>query len=119
MTSAIDTTNPYAPAPWGYQYSPYTMSDYAQSVSDATNRDIPAFEIFDAEGDKIFDTNEDSPATRQEANARLATAAPELLTSLMECARLLADYDESPGDEGDIYRRAVAVIRQATGRSAS
>lgn len=62
---------------------------------------------------KIFDTNEDSPQDLQEANARLATAAPELLESLHECARLLADYDESEGEEGQIYRRALAVIKQA------
>ena len=119
MTSTLDTNNTYARAPWGYQYSPYTMSRSAQSERDATDTEIPAFEIFDAEGNKIFDTNEDSPAALQEANARLASAAPELLGSLMACARLLADYDESEGEEGEVYRRTVVIIEQATGRRTS
>ena len=36
--------------------------------------ELPAFEIFDAEQNKIFDTNEDMPSEIQEANARLASA---------------------------------------------
>ncbi len=63
MTSTIDTNNTYARAPWGYQYSPYTMNCAARAERDATDTEIPAFEIFDAEGNKIFDTNEDSPAS--------------------------------------------------------
>ena len=54
---------------------------------------------------------------RTEANARLIAAAPRLLASLMWCANLLADYDESEGEEGDAYREAMAAITEATGRS--
>jgi hypothetical protein len=89
------------------------MSEVARVASNSADTEIPAFEIFDADGNKIFDTNEDSPQGLQEANARLAVAAPELLLSLIECARLLADYDESEGEEGTIYRRANAIIEQA------
>ena len=76
--------------------------------------ELPAFEIFDAEQNKIFDTNEDMPADIQEANARLASCAPTLLAALNRCAILLADYDEHDGEEGDAYRDAIAAITEAT-----
>ena len=78
--------------------------------------EIPAFEIFDADGNKIFDTNENTEAGLQEANARLGSTAPRLLAALIVCANLLADYDEAEGEEGDAYREALAAIAEATGR---
>ena len=80
--------------------------------------EIPAFEVFDHDGNKVFDTNEDTPCELQEANARLGSAAPRLLASLVTCANLLADYDESDGPEGDAYREAVAAIMEAIGMAA-
>jgi hypothetical protein len=47
----------------------------------------------------------------------LASAAPRLLASLITCANLLADYDESQGEEGEAYREAIAAIAEATGRT--
>jgi hypothetical protein len=102
------TATQHSPAPWAYDYSPFQRN----------NGEIPAFEVFDAEGDKVFDTNEDTPADLQEANACLASAAPRLLASLITCANLLADYDESDGEEGQAYREALAAIAEATGRPA-
>jgi hypothetical protein len=99
------TTIKHSPAPWAYDYSPYQ----------GNHGEIPAFEIFDAEGDKVFDTNEDKPADLQEANACLASAAPRLLAALISCANLLADYDESNGEEGQAYREALTAIADATG----
>lgn len=101
------TSNPrskFSPAPWAYEYNPYTAQD---------GSDIPAFEVFDHDGNRVFMTEEDQPAELQEANARLGSAAPRLLASLMACARLLADYDESEGEEGDAYREAMAAIAEA------
>ncbi len=72
----------------------------------------------DADGDKVFDTNEDAPADLQEANARLGSTAPRLLASLITCATLLADHDESDGEEGAAWREALAAIAAATGRAA-
>ena len=43
---------------------------------------------------------------------------PRLLAALVVCANLLADYDESEGEEGDAYREAIAAIAEATGRAA-
>jgi hypothetical protein len=103
----------YSPAPWSYEYNPYTMSESVREANPAADTEIPAFEICDTDGNKLFDTNEDSPEEIQEANARLAVAAPEMLLSLIECANLLADYDESDGSEGEAYRRAIAIIEEA------
>ena len=99
----------HSAGPWAYEYNPYTVQR-----GDEPGVDLPAFEIFDADGTKLFDTNEDMPSEVQEANARLASAAPELLAVLDRCAILLADYDEQDGEEGDTYRDAIAVITAAT-----
>ena len=109
------TATKYSPAPWSYEYSPYTIQSKHHPLEVGT--DIPAFEIFDADGNKVFDTNEDTPCELQEANACMASAAPRLLQSLVACANLLADYDESEGPEGEAYREARAAIAEATGSS--
>jgi hypothetical protein len=97
----------HSPAPWAYEYSPYQGHD----------GEIPAFEIFDADGNKVFDSNEDTPCDLQEANARLAAAAPRLLQSLVTCANLLANQTESEGAEGQAYREAMSAVAEATGRA--
>jgi hypothetical protein len=101
----------HSPAPWSYDYSPYRC----QQGDDGIESELPAFEVFDADCDKIFDTNEDTPCELQEANARLAASAPRLLASLVTCANLLADLDEWDGPEGEAYREALATINEATG----
>ena len=60
----------------------------------------------------------DDPMPPTLAAMRLMVAAPKLLMSLIECARLLADHDEQDGEEGDAYREAIAAITEATGRTA-
>lgn len=112
------STSQHSAAPWSYEYSPYTVRTPGTHGTKNVGDDIPAYEIFDADGNKVFDTNEDTPADLQEANACLASAAPRLLASLLICANLLADYDESDGEEGDAYREAVAAIAEASGRPA-
>jgi hypothetical protein len=106
----------HSPEPWSYEYSPWTVR--SQCDPRGVGAKIPAYEIFDADGNKVFDTNEDTPADLQEANARMGAAAPRLLESLVTCANLLADYDESDGEEGQAYREALAAIAEATGRPA-
>ncbi len=95
----------HSPAPWDYEFSPYTVRVAGDGDPDPVGKEIPAFEVFDAEGNKVFDTNEDTPSERQEANARLGAAAPKLLAALNRCAMLLADYDEQEGEEGEAYVR--------------
>jgi hypothetical protein len=109
------TSNPtHSPAPWAYEYNPYSVRETG-SGDDANivGKEIPAFEVFDAEGNKVFDTNEDTPSELQEANACLGAAAPAMLTALKQCAILLADYDENEGEEGEAYRDAITAIAQA------
>jgi hypothetical protein len=110
------TAQTNSPAPWSYEYSPYTVRSEVSPLG--VGAEIPAYEIFDAAGNKVFDTNEDTPADLQEANARMGAAAPRLLESLITCANLLADYDESDGPEGEAFREALAAIAEATGRTA-
>jgi hypothetical protein len=105
----MTSTTTHSPTPWTYEYNPYTLQR-----GDAATEELPAFEILDAEQNRIFDTNEDTPPELQEANARLASSAPRLLAALVTCANLLADYDEHDGEEGEAYRDAVAVITAAT-----
>jgi hypothetical protein len=112
------TAPKHSPAPWSYEYNPYTVSNPGTHGNKKVGDDIPAYEIFDAEGDKVFDTNEDTDAELQEANARLGSTAPRLLAALIVCADLLADYDEAEGEEGDAYREANAAVAEATGRAA-
>lgn len=107
------TAPKHSPAPWAYEYNPYIVRS-AESPLDQ-DAELAAFEIFDDHGNKVFDTNEDMPAELQEANARLAAAAPRLLASLVTCANLLADFDVSEEEEGQAYREALAAIAEATG----
>lgn len=97
------TPTRHSPAPWTYDYNPYRLQDGSE---------LPAFEVFDAEQDKIFDTNEDSPEELQEANARLASHAPCLRDALRECLRLLADFEEAEGDEGEVYPAARDILAE-------
>jgi hypothetical protein len=112
------TQTDHSPEPWAYEYSPYTVRNPGTHGTKKPGDDIPAYEIFDADGNKVFDTNEETPAELQEANARLGSTAPRLLAALITCANLLADYDESDGEEGEAYREAIAAIEEATGRGA-
>jgi len=109
------TATACSPAPWSYDYDPWTVQSEHSPLG--VGAEIPAYEIFDAHGNKVFDTNEDTPADVQEANARIGAAAPRLLASLVACANLLADHDESDGPEGEAYREAMAAIDKATGRA--
>lgn len=99
-----------SPAPWAYEYSPYTLQN---------GRELPAFEVFDDDGNKLFDSNEDTPEALQEANSRLASAAPSLWAALRECVRLLADHSDSDGEEGDAYRFAVEALELAVSKPSS
>lgn len=87
-----------------------------------------ASHIEDTASDVIFaDHNgdvEDYEAAQAECTESLcgkfATAGPttsnvtptELLETLCDCIRILADYDEQDGDEGDAYRRCLALMEQ-------
>ena len=100
----MTNTTPHSPAPWSYGYNPYTLQK-----AGADDRELPAFEIFDAEGNKVFDTNEDLPAEIQEANASLATAAPALLEALMLAQKALNAAPRFRVGDTDSYHIATQV----------
>ena len=107
-------THLISPAPWAYEYNPYTL----QRGDDAAT-ELPAFEIFDAEQNKIFDTNEDMPSEIQEANARLATAAPAMREALLLAQRALNTAPRFRVGDTDSYKIAAIVddaIGEATAR---
>ena len=106
MTNAKQSTCSSS-SPWSYDYNPHVLQD---------GTEVPAFEICDAEQNRIFTTEELTPQNQQEANARLAASAPCLREALRECIRLLADFDESEGEEGVAYRAAAAALEQAEGQ---
>jgi hypothetical protein len=110
--NAVTAGRAYSPAPWSYEYSPYTITSDASPLG--VGSELPAYEVFDAQGNKVFDTNENTPEALQQANARLASAAPRMLSSLITCANLLADYEESGAEEGQAYRESQAAIAEAS-----
>jgi hypothetical protein len=79
----------HSPSPWQYEYNPYTLQ-----AAGSEGKELPAFQILDAEGNKILETNEDMPAKIQEDNARLATAAPKLLAALWAAMPFVEQWSE-------------------------
>ena len=101
----------HSPSPWAYDYNPYIAQD---------GREIPAFDVNDADGNKLFDTNEDTPAELQEANARLGSTAPKLLDALTFFFNIMHDYESSveKGYVQQAMQEARTAIEQAIGRAA-
>ena len=107
-------TTKHSPAPWSYEYNPYTVR---LTGSDDAGTELPAYEIFDAEGSKVFDTNEDIPGEIQEANASLGAAAPAMLAALRLAQEALNTAPRFRVGDTDSYRIAASVdkaIEQAT-----
>lgn len=102
-------TDQHSPAPWTFAYNPYTLQR-----GDAEAAELPAFEVFDAEQTKIFDTNEDIPSEIQEANARLATAAPVMLEALRLAQRALNTAPRFRIGDTDSYKIAARVDQAIT-----
>lgn len=100
-------TTKYSPAPWTYDFNPYSL--HREDDSHIAAVEIPAYEINDAEGTKIFDTNEDLPDDLQNANARLATAAPDLLAA---CQLVVTRWEH--GDLAEAARACSDAIADAT-----
>ena len=100
-------TTTHSPTPWTYEYNPYTVQR-----GDAAAEELPAFEIFDAEQNKIFDTNEDMPCEIQEANARLASAAPAMLAELVGISEIWSNA-EGGSEVMDYLENRLYAIRAA------
>ena len=50
---------------------------------------IPSWRIFDANGDRVAETDSGKPDSQQEADARLRAAAPDLLAALEQAVMAL------------------------------
>ena len=115
------TNQPYSPTPWTYEYSPYTVQ--SQASPRRVGAELAAFQIVDADGIKVFDTNEDTPYEVQEANARLGATAPRLLAVLVKMVPLFSEMLDDLEDSDNscshpLVVEAHAAIAQATGRAA-
>jgi hypothetical protein len=117
------TAPQHSPAPWSYEYSPYR----ARRGQDGVESELAAFEIFDGDCNKVFDTNEDTPCELQEANARMAAAAPALLQECHVNANVMmqaADWFRERGYDDMAIALLVRsemtseAIAKATGRAA-
>jgi hypothetical protein len=100
-----------------YEYNPYKVQN-----GDAAATELPAFEVFDAEQNKIFDTNEDMPSDIQEANACIAIAAPAMLEALRLAQSALNTAPRFRVGDTDSYKIAAIVdgaISDATARRKS
>lgn len=101
---------------WGWDYSPYRTLDGKET-------EIPAYEIFDHQGDKIADTNENLPADSQLDAAMLMAAAPRLFIALHGALTALntAPRFDVPGLDCDSYdvaavcETAMALARGKSG----
>ena len=103
------TTQTDINAPWSLHFDRDGTEDIA-IICDGDGNDLAHSRHFwlPEDGDPI-------PPTL--ASMRVMAAAPRLLASLITCANLLADYDESDGEEGEAYREALAAINEATGKA--
>ena len=108
------TAPEYSPAPWSYEYSPYR----AVRARTASNPNCPPLKSSMPTATRSSTPTRIRPANFRRQTLAWRSAAPRLLASLVTCANLLADYDESDGPEGEAYREALAAVTEATGRPA-
>jgi hypothetical protein len=91
-----------------------SIRDFAQRIEDESDAVVFADHNGDVENYEEIERN-CKRSLESGPTPSLALVAPRLLASLITCANLLADYDDSEGEEGDAWREAVAAIAQATG----
>jgi hypothetical protein len=106
--------------PWKLYFDRDGTEDFG-IICDAEGKDIAASHLPSTRiGERTFETgtfwlpeedHEELPVLVRQL--RIMTAAPRLLAALITCADLLADYDDSDGEEGAAYREALAAITEA------
>ena len=83
------------------------------SLPKAFGEDLTAMknpvDILDVKQEAEIYGNAPEPSEKPDSQSRL-------LEALTTCANLLADYDESEGDEGKAYREAASAIAEVTGK---
>ena len=100
----------HSPAPWSYDYNPYRVTREPGGIE----TELAAFEIVDADCNKIFDTNEDTPCELQEANARMAAAVSSAFEMAQirglgpnEAENIFSPQIPSAQSEGNLRRKNV------------
>lgn len=94
-----------------------SIRDIAQKIED--DSDAVIFSDHNGDVENYEQIERDCQRSLESGPTRsLASVAPRLLEALITCANLLADFDDSEGEEGDAWREAVAAIAEATGRAA-
>jgi hypothetical protein len=93
-----------------------SIRDFAQRIENES--DDVVFADHNGDVENYEEIERDCRRSLKSGPPSLASLAPRLLASLITCANLLADYDESKGEEGEAYREAMAAIAEATGRAA-
>jgi hypothetical protein len=100
----------YEPDSWSYQYAPFHSAD-------AKRTEIPAFEIFGDDGEKIADTNESLPRQEQEQHAKLIAAAPKLVQQVEDFIELITAHQVHGEVTEEAFEeeitKAAALIRSA------
>lgn len=97
-------------------FAPWSLHFYRDGTEDIAV-------ILDADGDELAYSRpfwlpeRDDPIPPTLASLRIMAAGPKLLAALVECARLLADHNDSQGEEGNAYREALTAIAEATGHN--
>jgi hypothetical protein len=70
----------HSPAPFISEHSPF---------EDQHGNEIPSYRIFDANGDKVAETDSDKPDDMQSADATLLAASPVILAALEQAVEAL------------------------------
>jgi hypothetical protein len=80
-------------------------------LDEVMDSDDPSFttEQVDLLEKRFFEIRQDIDFTPESESTVPVT---ELLETLRDCVHILADYDEQDGDEGDAYRRCLALLEQ-------
>lgn len=60
----------------------------------------------------VIDVREEAAIYTEDVKPHLVKTIWRLRSALENCARLLADFDEQEGEEGDAYREAFAALAQ-------
>lgn len=107
ITVIVEASDPTA-AEYRLKSIANRIEDTASDVSFADhNGDVDDYEAAQAECSESLRGN---PATAGSTTSNITPT--ELRETLCDCIRILADYDEQDGDEGDSYRRCLALMER-------